>query len=393
MDLSNKKILFVSSWYPTRNNPTHGIFHRHFAESVSDKMNIASIHVCSEENLTNEIEITSMVSNNVLTLIGYYKKVKSNIPLLSNLLRYSRTNKVYSKLATEIEKKFGKPDLIQLNVVMPAGLFAKKLATKWKIPYIITENWTGYHPEDGNYKGWTMKFITKSVVAGCKAICFVSEHLKASMAAHGLINKSFIIPNVVNTDLFKPATIKFGTSTIKFIHVSMLDERQKNVTGIINAFEKALSQNKNIQLDIVGDGPDRRVLENFCNQKGLLNKKIFFKGVLLKESLAEYLSEHHALILNSNYENLPVVMLEALSAGLPVIATRVGGIPEHLDGSNGILIDVNKEQGLTDAILSYANHPEKFNSDLIRKSAIEKFSSQKVGEKLIEVYKYVLKIA
>ncbi len=99
MDLSNKKILFISSWYPNRNNPTHGIFHRHFAESVSDKINTASIHVCSEENLTNEIEITSLVSNNVITLIGYYKKVNSNIPLLSNMLRYSRMKKVYSKLA------------------------------------------------------------------------------------------------------------------------------------------------------------------------------------------------------------------------------------------------------------------------------------------------------
>ncbi len=116
----------------------------------------------------------------------------------------------------------------------------------------------------------------------------------------------------------------------KLVYVGRLTPK-KGVKYLISAMKLV----RDMDLLVVGDGPDRRRLEKMA--AGL---RVKFIGMVSPEKVYDYLEQAKILILPSLYEGLPNVILEAMSMGIPVIATRVGGIPDVIkDGETGLLVD------------------------------------------------------
>jgi glycosyltransferase involved in cell wall biosynthesis len=96
-------------------------------------------------------------------------------------------------------------------------------------------------------------------------------------------------------------------------------------------------------LVVVGDGPERARLADLSTRLGM-DERVRFVGQKSNEESLSIMAACHLFILNSTYEGLPHVVLEAMSLGLPVVATAVGGTPELIkDGENGLLIDPAKD--------------------------------------------------
>ena len=87
----------------------------------------------------------------------------------------------------------------------------------------------------------------------------------------------------------------------------------------------------------------------------------------------------------SNYDNVPVVISESLAVGKPVVATRVGGIPEMINVSNGILVDVGNETELSEKMNFMLDNFKNYDFETIKNEA-EKYSYESVGKKLFEIY-------
>jgi len=136
-------ILFISSWYPNRKNPTHGIFNKTFAKAAALYNKVSVLHVCSDELLTTDFEIVELNENSITTIIVYYKKVTSAFPLFSQLQKKRRLISAFEVGYLQLTGKTGKPDLIHLNVTMPAGFAVHYLSHKYQLPYIVNEGWTG----------------------------------------------------------------------------------------------------------------------------------------------------------------------------------------------------------------------------------------------------------
>ncbi len=384
---ANKHILFISSWYPNRTNTLHGIFNNYFAQASALNNTVSVVHVCSDENLKQEYEVCQFLDENIATVIIYYKKITSKIPIVSNLLKFRKLIKAYQIGYEIICKHISKPNLIQLNVVMPAGIGALHLAQKHNIPFIITENWTGYSADDGSYKGMLLKYFTKKIVSKAKAILVVSEFLKNAMLSHNLNGNYHLISNVVNTNLFKPITIQ-KNEKINFIHISVLNDAQKNVSGIINAFSQALKTNNKLTLTIVGDGEDAELLKKLVTNLKL-NCAVLFTGKLINEQLVNKINESDALIMFSNYETFGLVIAECLACGKPVISSNVGPVVEYLNRDLGVIIEKKNEMQLTQAMLNFTQ--DKFNSNVIREFAVSNFSKQAVSKKFDVIYNTILK--
>ena len=92
----------------------------------------------------------------------------------------------------------------------------------------------------------------------------------------------------------------------------------------------------------------------------------------------------------SHYENMPVVIAEAFSCGLPVIATHVGGIPEIVNETNGILVNAKDEETLFNAIIKMLDTYYKYDKSQLHLYAVKFFDKKVIGEKYLEVYKEVL---
>lgn len=386
-----KHILFISSWYPNRNNPLHGIFNRVFAETVAMNHQVSVLHVCSDATLKNDHEIVEYEEENIFTVIIYYKKIQNNIPILSQFLKKQKFIELYEKGYQLILNKIGKPHIIQLNVVLPAGIGAEFLSKKHHIPMVVNECWTGYMPSDGNYKGLATKYFTKKIVSHAKVIMPVSESLKQDMLLHELKGNYQIVPNVVD-DAFVKAHSAFQKSVNKtrFIHISTLDQDQKNVIGILNAFEKAYQINNTIELSFIGNLKNASVLKD-CIDSKKLNQVVTLKDSMNKELLINELNTHDSLIMFSNYESFCLVIAEAMACGIPVISSKCGGLTNIIPDFAGIKVDTKNEQQLTDAIIEMSENKATYKADEIRAFIANNFSKTVINNQLSTIYQSVLK--
>jgi glycosyltransferase involved in cell wall biosynthesis len=113
---------------------------------------------------------------------------------------------------------------------------------------------------------------------------------------------------------------------------------------------------------------------------------------LNQTEVAQKMNTAHTFVLFSNYENLPLVMIEAMASGMNVIATRVGGIAEHMGFCRwNKLIDAKNELQLIDALTTSHIELNEINRDEISAYANNHFSFQSVGKKFIDAYENVLK--
>jgi glycosyltransferase involved in cell wall biosynthesis len=126
-----------------------------------------------------------------------------------------------------------------------------------------------------------------------------------------------------------------------------------------------------------------------ATELGLTEDHLTFTGLLENEKLIEAYQSSRFMVMFSNYENMPVVISESFSCGLPVVATSVGGIPEYVNETNGRLVNAADETALLEAIVFMLDHYNDFDKDLIRKNALGIFGKQAVAEKLKELYGFM----
>lgn len=132
----------------------------------------------------------------------------------------------------------------------------------------------------------------------------------------------------------------------------------KGFRMLIKIMPRLLEINQFFRLVIVGDGPEKKILEIMVKNLGL-DKKVFIIGKKSKEDLAVYLAAADIFVLNTGYEGFSHQILEAMSAGVPIITTMIGGNKEIIkQGENGFMIRYNDEFNLIEAIKSLGHEQE-----------------------------------
>jgi glycosyltransferase involved in cell wall biosynthesis len=111
--------------------------------------------------------------------------------------------------------------------------------------------------------------------------------------------------------------------------------REKGQMVFLEALSSVSAAYPDVKALVIGDGPDQRILETFCQERNL-REFVEFTGYC--EDIRAYYQVLDLLVLPSLSEGLPNTVLEAMSWGVPVLATRVGGVPEVIDSDNGVLV-------------------------------------------------------
>ena len=383
-------ILFISDWYPDRINSTLGNFIQKHAEAASRHCNVSVIHTCVDENLEGKYEVCVETINSVLTIIVYYKKVKSFWPLISQFQKVLRYLSAYSLGYARLSAEKGKPDLVHLNALLHAGLAAWFLKFRHHLNYVYTEHWTGFLPANAQFKRFSLKgFLYKYIALQSKVLMPVSENLKDALIKAGIKGDFQVISNVVDTDLFRPSLMPHDKSKFRFIHISHAMDEHKNISGILRAVEKLRNINSCFSLTIVSDG-DLQPHTKYAISLGIYGTQVSFEGTKTTAEIAHLISISDCLLLFSNYENFPCVIPEAMACGIPVISTNVGGIAEHVNNSNGILVSPRNENELVMAMKKMIENSVSFQSEKLRDYSVTYFSYNTIADQLFSVYKRVL---
>jgi Glycosyltransferase len=158
------------------------------------------------------------------------------------------------------------------------------------------------------------------------------------------------LPNVVDTERFKPGVRK-DEQTIRLLAVGRLHKAKRfdRFISLVARINNQVAQVK-IKAMIVGDGPERMQLEQQAAELGLLPDAIEFRGP--QAEMASIYRDADILVLTSDREGTPNVVLEAMASGLPVVATRVGGVSQIVqDEQTGYTANPDDEERLTSLLL------------------------------------------
>jgi glycosyltransferase involved in cell wall biosynthesis len=380
-------ILFLSSWYPNRVKPTLGNFVQKHAEAAALYDNVSALYVCSDAACKTAYELEEATINGVYTVNVYYKKVGHTIPLLSQFQKARRYLRAHSIGLERIREKMPQIDLVHHNILYPAGIVALRLKKKYNIPYIITENWTGYLPSKNIKLDALQKHLSKKIAANAACITPVSLDLKNAMLAHGFLGRYEIIYNVMDTRLFFPAKERRKDGKIRFLHISSLDDAHKNISGMLRVAKQLSLIHPELEFRFVGDG-DTSPHIRYAKELGIYNTSAFFEGTKTTAEVAQLMREADCFLMFSNYENLPCVIIEALASGLPVVSSTAGGIPEHISEDKGLLVAPRDETALFSAIEQVLKNirSEKYRAEELSAYAKEHFSYEHVGAKFHGLY-------
>lgn len=385
-----KKILFLSSWYPNRTHTTLGNFNEKFAQAANIYNKVFAIHVAADENMTENFEIVEENRGGVETLILYFRKIK-NENVFDKMIKSFKFLFYYFKLFKVFKVKNGKPDLIHLNILYPVGIVVFLFKLLYKTKYVISENWTIYLETDKNNPSLLANLISPLIARKSSCLLPVSLDLKNAMIKHNLISDFEIVPNVVETKFFKPNYSKILNSKKQILHVSSLLDDHKNITGILNVIKRVSEIRQDFELFIVGDGDSSPHIK-LSRDLGLIDKFVSFYGQKNPIEISELMYESDFLLLFSNYENLPCVIVEALSSGLPIVSSDVGGISEHIDKEKGILVDARNENQLFDALIMMLDCCNNYDKSKLHDYAVSNFSYESIGQRLTDIYNNILKI-
>ena len=387
-----RNILFLSGWYPNRVLPTLGNFVQKHAEAVALHSNVAALHVCADASCVQDFEVTETTVNNVFTVNVYYRKVRHGIPLLSQAQKLRRNLKAWSIGLQHVTKKLGHIDLVHHNILYPSGMIALDLKRKKRIPYIVTEHSTAYLPSKNRSMGFIESMLSKRIARNASFITPVSGDLKKAMLQQGLAGNYEVVYNVVDTKLFSPSKTKTGNARIRFLHISTLDDAHKNISGMLRAVAALSKRHTGFQCHFIGDGDTAPHIAT-AKQLGIYNSFAFFEGTKTTQEIAALMAEADAFLLFSNYENLPVVIIEALASGLPVLSSDVGGIHEHITPGRGILVEAKNEKALEQGMeqLMANIHAGRYDAAALAAYAEEHFSYEKVSATFHHLYQQVLK--
>ncbi len=385
-----RHIIYMASWYPQEFNPVLGIFIRRHALAAAQYNIITVLHAVSDHSMEpGTFRIQRKDEGRLHELILYYgRKNERKTGIFAWLKHYLRLKKLYTLLVDKAISEYGKVDAVHVHVVWPLGLIASTISKRLNVPLIVSEHWTGYYPQDGRYRGLIMKWLTQKTMASAKALLVLNEAQKNILETHGLKGNTTTVPNAVNHEVFR--YVNEPRIELRILVVAAFDDRQKNISGIIEAFANFRKAQSNATLSIIGSGNDEALLKKRCRDLGQREPTVTFEGLKDEHQIAAAMQQASVLVLNSYFENQPVVILEALMCGLPVIAPDVGGIAEIINDSNGIIFKGEQPNALFSALEEWQQNTTNFNSRLISEEASKIYSFEAVAQNLDTVYNKVL---
>jgi glycosyltransferase involved in cell wall biosynthesis len=328
-------------------------------------------------------------SHNIPSNVKIFKSLVLYIPYGSF---YKHAGEAHFHSVDSVIKKYKiQFDLIHSHFLWTSGYVGMKLSDKYNVPFVVTGH--GYDVYSLPFKSEGWKKTIMQILAKASGIITVSSF--DSNYLEKLVEKERInvIPNGFSPSLFylidkKEARKDLGINQEK--KVCLIIGNLIKIKGhkyLIEAFREIKKDFPETALYIVGEGNLRYSLEKLVTDLNL-QEDVFFVGIQPHSEIVKWVNAADLLIISSLQEGGPVVALESLSCGLPVVSTKVGMMPELLSSSDyGLICEVKSSSSLLEGIKkAYAKDWDK---EKIIKYAQE-YTWENVTKKIINIYKGII---
>jgi len=327
-------------------------------------------------------------------LIDLFRQAVSNpdVKIISFDGSSSLSWKVIKKIICAIKK-------YQINIIHSHGYksdmyaFFVRKNFKARVSLIATNhNWIGMTAKELMYQ-----FLDSQVLRRFDFVIAVSRDVREQMVCKGVKQERIDVigngidiedPDFDSFSLGARKKLGLGQDVYLIGCVARFTPEKAHI-DLIHAFSEINKKDMNVRLVLIGDGPERRTLENECRKLGLADKVVFTGN---RSDVRSLYVAFDAFTLVSKNEGLPMVLLEAMASALPVVVTKVGAIPTVIEHDvNGIIVLPSHPKEIANALLKC-----KSNSDFAkeigtraRETVISDYSSKKMAQKYEVIYRHV----
>ena len=372
------KVLFFTLWYPQKDKPVLGTFVRELARAASLYDDIEVLHGYSVSGISRLYMISEKREGDIRVICVKYKR----FPVVWYLVYLFSMIQVFRKV-----KKDFTPDVIHAHIYK-ASFIAVILGKLYRIPIVVTEHAEIvdiYRPGIfQKIKNSLSVVLARFALNNCDLLILVSKSLQERLESIGIKNKVKIVPNIVDTKTFYPGNKREDNQKKKLLFVGGLTP-VKGISYLIEAISRVRESRTDFVLDLVGDGSHRSEYERLAKKLGV-SDVIKFHGLKNKDEVAEFMRNCDFFILPSLYETFGVVLIEAMACGKPVISTLSGGQKEFVNEKNGILVPSKDTRALAKSIRYLLDHQHEYDAEELVKYVRERFSYERVGKSLHEIY-------
>ncbi|UNC93629.1 glycosyltransferase [Candidatus Contubernalis alkaliaceticus] len=404
----NLNIFVIPSWYPDAHNRVSGVFIReqvlaigelrpHWRVAVSlGGQSAQSLSFRSprhnyriiKEYLQDSKNPVCEISPNVMELrkpvFRWTPRIaRGNWPgvIAANLQNLQLTQELWKEV-----------HLIHAHVSYPAGKIAMELSHQTQIPYVVTEHMGPFpFPVYLDSRGGLIPEVREPLKKAHASIA-VSPFLAEKMKQFRLPDP-VVVPNLVNETLFKPPKTfpDKGETPFRFLTVcAMVPE--KGIYELLEAISimvgKGSPDTQVVQFRLLGEGPEKHSARHRAQSLGI-SSYIKWLDSPSREEVRREFQQCDAFVLPSHYETFGVVYAEAMACGKPVIATRCGGPESMVNQQNGMLVEVKNVTQLSSALKQMYEGAGNYDSQMIRRDFMERFSREAVVNSLEKVYNKV----
>jgi glycosyltransferase involved in cell wall biosynthesis len=372
-------VLFLTTNWPRPNLPIDGVFVREHARAAALQARVAAVHLARAAGERGLFDVERLTDDEIPSWRVRYR-------------RFGRPASYGAFVAGAFAAFRGlrrsgfEPDVIHAHSFLSA-LPALALGQAFAKPVVYTEHWTVFVPENPMRLSVPMRVAARLALEAADIVLPVSADLARALTELAPGANIRVVPNVVDGRIFRPGEPRdrFGR---RLLTAGLLDTDRKGLDILLEALT-LLNRRDGLRLDVVGDGSLRAQYEALTDRLEL-SEHVQFHGLRSKAELAALMQEADLFVLGSRYENNPCVVIEAMATGLPVVATRVGGVPELVNETSGELANPLDPRDLARAIEAALTRLETFDRGNIASRARDEFGTEPVGRTFADVYTRLL---
>ena len=371
-------IFLIARGYPSSKEPTWGCFEKDQALALSEAGHqVTIISVDTRFRLYwRTLGIQRIVENKITAY---------NIFLLPYAVLFFLPRRIKDKFyAWQLEqvykraiKEQGTPDILYTHYLQNTHK-AIRIHSKYNIPIVGIEHWSqmGFHPIPRSAIR-----LAKNTYPFINKLLTVSSALKDNILTLGF--DSTVVPNIVSKD-FAYLPTQRSSAPLQIVSTGRL-VKGKRFDLLIQAIANIQHP---VEVNIIGNGPEYNTLEHLI-QELKLQDKIKLLGYKTKEEVVTILQKSDIFVLPSQSETFGVAYIEALSCGLPIIATDCGGPRDIVTPENGLLIPVDNLEALTQAILKMIDHLPSYSREHIAQDCQQRFAAEAIAGQLTSIFQEV----
>mgnify|MGYP001208945830 CR=1 FL=1 len=381
-------VLFIVDWWPLPGNPHNGVYVWEHAQALARHRKVVVVRVVVEKGSSPGVSFVESRDGEVVVCEAIIRTPVRRFGVHDALVR-----RYYRRIVEDLSARYAFR-IAHVHVRTDSTACFPPVAASLGLPVVVTEHSSFYRIgiNSGQLgdpavlrEGIRRWFAHKSI----KRVLPVSHDLAHTLVSeYGVRQEQIaVVPNVASP-LFRPMDLA-APAPFRIVLAARWSWLKDPLLFLDALHLLPPDVAASLEVDWIGDGEPMEKIK--VHARALEGKvKVNFRGYQLKPEIAHFLGHAHLLVHPTKTENLPCIIIESLASGTPVLSHAVGGVPELIDHTNGILCAPGDVQAFADALTRIVRGEVTFDRTAIAAAAGARYSQDNVARAMIKVYDEVL---